>query len=178
MTRRSFDGGSELGRRVVVPLDRHAAGRRDGEARSRSRSRTSASARAPRGLDCGRRSGRIPTSPISRSDRRFARHGRRQQSHKPGRGRIYNPSPRPSATRRWCAWRACRKAAGVKADILFKLEFFNPIGSVKDRIGVAMIDALEKQGMHRAGQDRAGRADQRQHRHRAGLRRRRARAIS
>jgi cysteine synthase len=38
------------------------------------------------------------------------------------------------------------KAAGVKADLLFKLEFFNPIGSVKDRIGVAMIDALERQG--------------------------------
>ena len=38
------------------------------------------------------------------------------------------------------------KAAGVVADLLFKLEFFNPIGSVKDRIGVSMIDALEKEG--------------------------------
>jgi len=38
------------------------------------------------------------------------------------------------------------KDAGVKADILLKLEFFNPISSVKDRIGVAMIEALEKQG--------------------------------
>jgi cysteine synthase A len=36
--------------------------------------------------------------------------------------------------------------AGVKADILLKLEFFNPISSVKDRIGVAMIEALERQG--------------------------------
>jgi cysteine synthase A len=35
---------------------------------------------------------------------------------------------------------------GVKANILAKLEFFNPISSVKDRIGVAMIDALEAQG--------------------------------
>jgi cysteine synthase A len=35
----------------------------------------------------------------------------------------------------------------VKADILLKLEFFNPIASVKDRIGVSMIDALEKQGL-------------------------------
>ncbi len=34
----------------------------------------------------------------------------------------------------------------AKADILAKLEFFNPIGSVKDRIGVAMIDALEQKG--------------------------------
>ena len=35
---------------------------------------------------------------------------------------------------------------GVKANILAKLEFFNPIGSVKDRIGVSMIEALEKAG--------------------------------
>ena len=27
-----------------------------------------------------------------------------------------------------------------------KLEFFNPLGSVKDRIGIAMIEALEAQG--------------------------------
>src|SRR6185437_5996429 len=39
------------------------------------------------------------------------------------------------------------KEAGVKADILLKLEFFNPIGSVKDRIGVSMIETLEKQGI-------------------------------
>ncbi len=32
------------------------------------------------------------------------------------------------------------------AEILAKLEFFNPLGSVKDRIGVAMIDALEREG--------------------------------
>ena len=32
------------------------------------------------------------------------------------------------------------------ATVLAKLEFFNPIGSVKDRIGVAMIDALEQAG--------------------------------
>ena len=30
--------------------------------------------------------------------------------------------------------------------IVLKLEFFNPYGSVKDRIGVSMIEALEKQG--------------------------------
>lgn len=32
------------------------------------------------------------------------------------------------------------------ATVLAKLEFFNPIGSVKDRIGVSMIDALEQAG--------------------------------
>jgi len=35
---------------------------------------------------------------------------------------------------------------GVKADILAKCEFFNPLSSVKDRIGLAMIEALEKEG--------------------------------
>lgn len=37
-------------------------------------------------------------------------------------------------------------AHGVKADILAKLEFFNPLASVKDRIGAAMIDAAEEAG--------------------------------
>ncbi len=41
--------------------------------------------------------------------------------------------------------RLCREE-GIAADLLLKLEFFNPIGSVKDRIGVAMIEALEAEG--------------------------------
>ena len=36
--------------------------------------------------------------------------------------------------------------AGVKAEILGKCEFFNPLGSVKDRIGLAMVEALEAAG--------------------------------
>jgi cysteine synthase A len=36
---------------------------------------------------------------------------------------------------------------GVNAEILAKLEFFNPIASVKDRIGVAMIEELEARGL-------------------------------
>ena len=35
---------------------------------------------------------------------------------------------------------------GVKAEILAKCEFFNPLGSVKDRIGVAMVEAAERSG--------------------------------
>ena len=37
--------------------------------------------------------------------------------------------------------------AGVPATILLKCEFFNPLGSVKDRIGMAMIDDAERRGI-------------------------------
>ncbi len=39
-----------------------------------------------------------------------------------------------------------RVTDGVGATVALKCEFFNPLGSVKDRIGVAMIDAAEKAG--------------------------------
>lgn len=44
-----------------------------------------------------------------------------------------------------------RIADGVGATVLGKLEFYNPAGSVKDRIGVAIIDAAEKAGALRPG---------------------------
>jgi cysteine synthase A len=40
-----------------------------------------------------------------------------------------------------------RLAAGLPARVVAKLEFFNPAHSVKDRIGVAMIDAAERDGL-------------------------------
>ncbi|OGS24492.1 MAG: cysteine synthase A [Elusimicrobia bacterium RIFOXYB2_FULL_48_7] len=42
-------------------------------------------------------------------------------------------------------------AAGSGATILGKLEFFNPCGSVKDRIGLHMIEAAEKKGLVKKG---------------------------
>ena len=39
-----------------------------------------------------------------------------------------------------------RLTAGMGATVLAKLEFYNPTGSVKDRIGVAIVDAAEKAG--------------------------------
>ncbi len=39
-----------------------------------------------------------------------------------------------------------RMAKGLQADIIAKLEFFNPLGSVKDRIGASMIEAAEREG--------------------------------
>ena len=43
------------------------------------------------------------------------------------------------------------KKLGLKAKILAKLEYFNPAGSVKDRIAKAMIDAAEKSGQLKPG---------------------------
>lgn len=42
-------------------------------------------------------------------------------------------------------------ANGLEAQIAVKLEFFNPLSSVKDRIGVAMIDAAEREGKLKPG---------------------------
>jgi cysteine synthase A len=44
-----------------------------------------------------------------------------------------------------------RLAAGLPGQIVAKLEFFNPANSVKDRIGVAMIEAAEKSGALKPG---------------------------
>ena len=44
-----------------------------------------------------------------------------------------------------------RLAEGLKAQVVVKLESFNPLSSVKDRIGVAMIDAAEKNGTLKKG---------------------------
>ncbi|HUO92700.1 MAG TPA: cysteine synthase A [Rhizomicrobium sp.] len=63
-----------------------------------------------------------------------------------GRGRIYDSITDTIGDTPLVRLKRLPKEAGVKADILLKLEFFNPISSVKDRIGVSMIDALEAQG--------------------------------
>ncbi|MDE2181684.1 MAG: cysteine synthase A [Alphaproteobacteria bacterium] len=65
---------------------------------------------------------------------------------KPGRGRIFNSITETIGDTPLVRLNRLTKEAGVKADILLKLEFFNPMSSVKDRIGVSMIEALEKQG--------------------------------
>lgn len=67
-------------------------------------------------------------------------------SHKPGRGRIYSSITDTIGDTPLVRLDKLAKEKGVVANILAKLEFFNPIASVKDRIGVAMIESLETQG--------------------------------
>ena len=63
-----------------------------------------------------------------------------------GRGRIYDSIAETIGHTPLVRLPRIAAAANAKADILLKLEFFNPLSSVKDRIGVSMIDVLEAEG--------------------------------
>ncbi len=65
---------------------------------------------------------------------------------KPGRGRIYKGITETIGDTPLVELSRLAKDQGVKAKLVAKLEFFNPISSVKDRIGVSMIEALEAEG--------------------------------
>jgi cysteine synthase A len=69
-----------------------------------------------------------------------------EASRPPGHGRIYDSITDTIGNTPIVRLNRLPQTRGVKADILAKLEFFNPIASVKDRIGVSMIDALEADG--------------------------------
>ncbi|HEV3246858.1 MAG TPA: cysteine synthase A [Beijerinckiaceae bacterium] len=71
--------------------------------------------------------------------------------HRPGRGRIFEDITATIGDTPIVRLKRLASAKGVKANLLAKLEFFNPIASVKDRIGVAMIDALERDGKLKPG---------------------------
>src|SRR4249919_1275474 len=66
---------------------------------------------------------------------------------KPGRGRIYDSITETIGDTPLVRLKRMPQTAGAKADILLKLEFFNPLSSVKDRIGVHMVEAMEAQGI-------------------------------
>jgi cysteine synthase len=68
-----------------------------------------------------------------------------------GRGRVYDDVTESIGHTPLVRLARLTKAAGVNADIQLKLEFFNPLSSVKDRIGVSMIDALEVRGLIKPG---------------------------
>ncbi len=73
------------------------------------------------------------------------------QDKVPGRGRVYESITDTIGDTPLVRLNRLPAERGVKATILAKLEFFNPISSVKDRIGVNMVDALEASGVLKPG---------------------------
>ena len=65
---------------------------------------------------------------------------------KPGRGRIYASITETIGDTPIVRLDKLARDKGIKANLLAKLEFFNPLASVKDRIGVAMVEAMERDG--------------------------------
>ncbi|MBX3577308.1 MAG: cysteine synthase A [Rhizobiaceae bacterium] len=72
-------------------------------------------------------------------------------TRKPGRGRVYNSIVETIGDTPLVRLDKFAAEKGIVAHLIAKLEFFNPIASVKDRIGVAMIEALETEGKIRPG---------------------------
>ena len=70
---------------------------------------------------------------------------------RPLRGRIYDSIAETIGNTPLVRIPNITAADGIKADICLKLEFFNPIASVKDRIGVGMILDMEASGKLQPG---------------------------
>ena len=70
-------------------------------------------------------------------------------NNKPGRGKIYDSITETIGDTPII--RLPGTTAGSKANLLFKLEFFNPGASVKDRIALAMVESLEASGKLKPG---------------------------
>ena len=65
---------------------------------------------------------------------------------KPGRGRVYDSILETIGNTPLVRINRLAEEAGCKGEVLAKLEFFNPLASVKDRIAVSMIEAMEADG--------------------------------
>jgi cysteine synthase A len=70
---------------------------------------------------------------------------------KPLRGRIYDSIAETIGNTPLVRIPRISAAEGLKSDLVLKLEFFNPIGSVKDRIGVSIVLAAEADGRLKPG---------------------------
>ena len=69
-----------------------------------------------------------------------------------GRGKVYDNIAETIGQTPLVRLGKMAETAGAKAEILMKLEFLNPLASVKDRIGVSMLDALESAGTIKRGE--------------------------
>jgi len=67
------------------------------------------------------------------------------------RGRVYDNILATIGATPMVRLRKLAAEEGMKADLICKCEFFNPLGSVKDRIGLAMIEAAENDGTIKPG---------------------------
>jgi cysteine synthase A len=67
-------------------------------------------------------------------------------AHVPGRGRVYDSITDTIGDTPLVRLNRLPAEAGCEAEILAKLEFFNPLSSVKDRIALAMVEAAERSG--------------------------------
>jgi cysteine synthase A len=65
----------------------------------------------------------------------------------PARGRIFGSVLEVVGATPLVRLPRLKAADGLVADLALKLEFFNPLGSVKDRIGLAMVEAAERAGL-------------------------------
>jgi cysteine synthase A len=70
----------------------------------------------------------------------------------PPRGRIFNNSLELIGGTPMVRIPRISREDGLKAEVLLKLEYFNPLSSVKDRIGLAMVEQAESEGIIRPGQ--------------------------
>jgi len=68
-------------------------------------------------------------------------------AHRPGRGRVFDSIVDAIGNTPIVRLRRLPQQRGVSATVLVKLEYFNPAASVKDRIGAAMVIAMEKAGI-------------------------------
>ncbi|MBK8174395.1 MAG: cysteine synthase A [Rhodospirillales bacterium] len=68
-----------------------------------------------------------------------------------GRGRVYDSILDTVGDTPLVRLSKLKAHAGVEAEVLGKCEFFNPLASVKDRIGLAMVLAAEEQGRIKPG---------------------------
>lgn len=66
---------------------------------------------------------------------------------RPGRGRVYGSILETIGNTPLVRVEHLAAAYGCEAEVLAKLEFFNPVGSIKDRIAVAMLEAMEHDGV-------------------------------
>lgn len=74
-----------------------------------------------------------------------------QSYRAPARGRIHDSILDTIGATPLVRLPRLQAACGLAADITVKLEFFNPLGSVKDRIGLAMVEQAEAEGLIEPG---------------------------